>query len=126
MEDYVSFELAAKLKEKGYPQYHSAFRSYFIGDDIPRIAEIGDVIYRTKIEGEEHLIACPSISQVLKWLRGKQLMVEIPINLLDEGTWSFSFRIQTSEFYESSTRHDYVSWEDAALACIEYILDNLI
>ena len=79
-----------------------------------------------KKEDDTHLIACPTISQVLKWLREKQIMVEIPISLLDDGTWGFSFRIQTKYFYESSTKWDYKSWEEASLVGIEYILDNLI
>ena len=124
-EDFVSFELAKKLQEKGYPQHHSAFRSYFIGDDIPRIAEVGDVIYRTKIEGEEHLIACPTISQVLKWLR-ENYSIHIEIRLFVKAFGFDILEIHSKKKLAWSGVREFDSYEQAAIACIEYVLDNLI
>lgn len=125
--DFISFELAKKLKEKGYPQHHSAFRSYFIGDDKPRIAEVGDVIYRTKIEVEEHLIACPTISQVLKWLREeKKIYVSIMLFMFKEG-WCYEIvQIWKNPKLITTQRNSCDTYEKAAIAGIEYVLNNLI
>ena len=116
-EDYVSFELAKKLKEKGF----SCTTETIYFED----GGIGVYTGHDKTLGSD-LFPRPYISQVLKWLREKQIMVEIPISLMDNGNWAYSFRIQTEGYYESSIISDYKSWEEAALICIKYILDNLI
>ena len=116
-EDYVSFELAKKLKEKGFLYITEIV--YFKDGSI--------CVYTGRDKTlDSDLFARPTIAQVLKWLRGKQIMVEIPISLMDNGVWHFGFRIQTKDFYERSWNCDYKSWEQAALACIEYVLDKIV
>lgn len=120
MSEYVTIELAKKLKEKGFPQGSKddiTERYYTISDSLTAAMMMSN--------GEEAKWYCPTIAQVLKWLREQDIMVEIIPSLVDDGTWTFSFRIQTNKFYDRSTK-DYDSYESAALACIEYILNNLI
>ena len=117
--DFAPFELAVKLKEKGYPQ------DGFIGYD-----EFGALCI-----GDEHSVVCaaPTISQVLKWLRNKK---KIYVSILPVATFStinkvaFYYLIEynsTGETMESIEQDNYcVEWNDAALAGIEYTLDNLI
>lgn len=141
MEDFVSFEIAKKLKEKGYPQdiqhcigwypteyyKNSCIGEYFEGE-LQEIEDYyGDRISAIHIiENEKKGVIAPTIPQVLKWLREKDIMVEIIVNLGDNGVWQFAFRVQTKKFYERATKCDYTSYESAALFCIEYIIDNLI
>lgn len=153
MEDFVTFKISQKLKEKGFNE-----KCLFAYNDEqiinPKVVEeYGDlsddgyyeltkngggklkwdnvyiyeqqIILRDKIIIKRNFIDAPTISQVLKWLRGKDIMVEIPPVLCDDGTWSFSFRVQTKKLYDRSMK-DYTSYEEAALACIEHVLDNLI
>lgn len=99
--DFVSFELSKKLKEKGFP--------------------LVDYI--------------PTISKVLKWLREeKHLHIE-----LVAAAYGYNFIVsQTPEnggtdYYSSAVGYDgpndggaWDSYESAALAGIEYVIDNLI
>lgn len=116
--EIVSFEIAKKLKEKGFREKVNAY--YGKRENIFNVhpaLDMNDAGYRA---------SAPTISQVLKWLREKDIMVEIPVDLGDNGVWQFTFRIQTKEFYERATKCDYASYESAALSCIEYVIDNLI
>lgn len=125
MEDFVPFELAKKLKEKGYPQ-HITEDAYIVDNYGEDECDIGDLLPIPLIPDYMDDVAAPTIAQVLKWLREKDIMVEIPVDLGDNGVWQFTFRIQTKEFYERATKCDYASYESAALSCIEYVIDNLI
>ena len=114
-EYFVSFEIAKKLKEKGFKTENTDW-CYLDGDlvQVKKYINISPYEY------------APTISQVLKWLREKDIMVEIPVDLGDNGVWQFTFRIQTKEFYDRATKDDYTSYESAALAGIEHVIDNLI
>ncbi len=119
-EDYVTIELAKKLKEKGFPQGNK--------DDITEKYYTIDNSFTAAVmmtNGEDVKWYCPTISQVLKWLREQDIMVEIIPSLVDDGTWTFSFRIQTKKFYDRAMT-DYNSYEEAVMECIGYILDNLM
>ena len=118
-DDFVGFSLAVKLNEKGFPQ------DVFIGYD-----EFG-----TLCIGDEHSLVCaaPTISQVLKWLRKeKKIYIEI---FLYNGKYSCFVKSVTQIceegfFHEclndNTTDEEYDTYEQAALAGIEYVLDNLI
>ena len=141
MEDFVSFEIAKKLKEKGftcecpfamynkYEQFcplYSSEKFYFGIDDF-----------------DKHAYIAPTISQVLKWLR-KEKKIFITINIIycyeDEehpfptnpknepilkgyyyGIWelgNLNDKNALSKYFEAP--------EEAAIAGIEYVIDNLI
>jgi hypothetical protein len=68
--------------------------------------------------------SAPTISQILKWLREeKKLHIVIPASF-DEGYWweVRDFNREISEYSDI----EYTSYEEATLAGIEYVLDNLI
>lgn len=119
--EIVTFEIAKKLKGKSFPQKtagrYSMIDCFYYED--------GRLFFHGGACDVNEAYTAPTISQVLKWLRERDIMVEIIPSLVDDGTWTFSFRIQTKKFYDRSTK-DYNSYELAALACIEYVLDNLI
>lgn len=122
MDEFVTFEIAKKLRNLGY---NTPFFFFYRTDDklIHHAIVNNPLVYGESIDDE--VVIAPTISQVLEWLRKKDIMVEIPIVLEDDGKWSFSFRIQTKKFYDRSTK-DYTSYKLAALACIKHILDNYI
>lgn len=116
-EDFVTFEIAKKLEEKGFD-------------------------WDTSEMFERNILACryedyrkPTISQVLKWLREeKKIFVEIALSpegyryLIYTGVCCTD---TTSAFYFSfdgfwNHENNYITYEQAALAGIEYVLDNLI
>lgn len=123
--EFVNFEIAKKLKEKGFD-------------------------WETSNVYEKNILACryedypkPTISQVLKWLREEKSIYVEPCILADSDTdadgkvinkysyWSFSIvSIETGDMiyfeYEHIDDKRFETYEQAALAGIEYVLNNLI
>lgn len=139
MEDFVTFELAKKLKEKGYPQ--RTFGEY----DMQGACYIEDGRFYENgcITEVARAYTSPTIYQVMKWLRNeKNIHITILVitdfstdadnNICEE--WSFwSFYVTNlndgSTIYDDCERIDsieYQSYEESAIAGIEYVLDNLI
>ena len=91
-----------------------------------RIYKFNNIWHRDNIDA-------PTISQVLKWLREKK---KIYVSILPFATHStinkvaFYYLIKynsTDETMEGIEQNTYCAeWNDAALAGIEYVLDNLI
>ena len=74
-EDFTPFELAVKLKEKGFD---IPFYFYYRTDDklIHHAMVTKPLVYCDKIDDE--VVCAPTISQVLKWLREeKKIYIEI-------------------------------------------------
>ena len=122
-EDFVTYELAVKLKEKGYPQHitDDAYITDNYGEDE---YDIGDRLPIPLIPDYMDDVAAPTISQVLKWLRNTHnLHVETyPCGL---GMWKFLVtNITTLE--ERALCDKYMSSEQAAIAGVNYCLENLI
>lgn len=136
MEDFINFDIAKKLKEKGFPQ--KTFGTYdmvgatYLNDG--RFYKDGCIYHKEDVY---------TISQVLKWLREeKELHVEPCIlvdsdpgtdgNIINEYTyWSFCVtNIETGDMiyfeYEHIDDKRFDTYEQAALAGIEYVIDNLI
>lgn len=135
MKDFITYELAVKLKEKGYPQ-HICDYAYIIEDDYEENkCVVRDREYISFIPDYLPTIAAPVISQVLKWLREeKKISIEIGIHCLLKwmcSIYAFSDGIEDFTQYDNDGINDtiyilYNSYEQAALAGIEYVLDNLI
>lgn len=123
-EDLVPFELAVKLKENGFDyKCHYCYKNSIIMSQCsePLNHNVDAVIY-----------SAPTISQVLKWLREeKKIYIEI---FLYDGKYSCLVkditRICDDLFHkclnEDTDDEEYATYEQAALAGIEYVLDNLI
>lgn len=94
-EDFVTFEISKKLKEKWYYNYAS-YWGY-----------------------------TPTIHQVLKWLRDEK---KIAINIeFIPYVWQYKiFDMSFKSRFEPCGLTLFSGYEEAALAGIEYVLDNLI
>ena len=142
MEDFVPFEIAKKLKEKGFPQ-HITDEAYIVDNYGEDECDIGDRLPIPLVPDYMDDIAAPTISQVLKWLREeKKIFVAINIGYCYEsseipfptnpkmepilkgyyyGIWeldNLNDKNGHSEYFETP--------EQAAIAGIEYVIDNLI
>lgn len=125
MKDIVPFELAKKLKEKGYPQrtfgdYDMIGSTYF---------EDGRYYKDGCICNKNDAYTAPQIHQVLKWLREeKKLHIELWTVGKKPIKWCHTIttlsHVGEKQGWSSGKRGD--SYEAAALAGIEYVLDNLI
>lgn len=134
MENFVPYKLAVKLEQKGFKQGYNifGFRPIFSNETTIRfISNIG--AYQNEYFGEN--IAAPTISQVLTWLR-KEKKIHIAITITQDnnerfGGWDciivdFSSKNHRYIFDACRYKNENRSYELAALAGIEYILDNLI
>jgi hypothetical protein len=135
--------LAKKLKEKGFDCnepfamynelgiFHPLYTSC---DETLENCIFGNRGYYDYDDFDEYDCVCPTISQVLKWLR-EEKKIHICIDIYDDG-WFFdiaSFYKGDTGVYEiewsyksSNVTPNYDSFEQAAIAGIEYCLDNLI
>lgn len=123
MEDFVPFEIANKLKEKGFRKpcilYYNSdkVRTWFNEPDIAK-----NFVPTTL--GNDDVLA-PAISQVLKWLREeKKLFIEISCNYTDYFPTVRLLDSRQTDYIRGDVV--YSTYEQAALAGIEYSLDNLI
>lgn len=117
MEDFVSFDLAKKLKEKGFDKY--CCRAY---------SEIGCFNDTdTYKDSEEFYCYAPQISQVLKWLREeKRIEVNACWDNFDAKWIGYASEMEKPDLVGYYTSIDYDSYEEAAIASINWTLDNLI
>lgn len=145
-EDFVPYELAVKLKEKGFPQSPDWFNysSYYEWDGLRKIHSLCNAsVWFDSNTNRDNIYIAPTISQVFKWLREeKRIFVAINIGYCYEsderpfptnskmepilkgyyyGIWeldNLNDKNGHSEYFETP--------ELAALAGIEYVIDNLI
>lgn len=120
-EDFVPYELAVKLKEKGYPQrccgkYDMIGACYF---NDGRFYEDGCIAL------VEDCFTAPRIDQVLKWLR-EEKNIHIEIRLFTCGYGFDIYKIYPKERIVWSGTLEYKTFEQAAIKGIEYTLYNLI
>lgn len=134
-EEFVTFEIAEKLKEKGY---NKPFYFYYRTDDecIHHVNTCDPLVYSDKIDDE--VVIAPTTSQVLKWLREEKAISVEPY------ASASGWRVTICRAYHQD-RCDagggtclkeevigyndggaFEKYEEAALAGIEYVLDNLI
>jgi nucleoside-diphosphate-sugar epimerase len=125
MKDFVNFELAKKLKEKGYLQAKK--------DTLAMYNDEGDWFsLATNLDKDEYSFEdfdnrdyiCPTIAQVLAWLR-EEHKLHVCINLDSNKNWFYSIEGITGNTDITDT-HDYFSYEEAAISGICYALDTLI
>lgn len=121
-EDYVSFETAKLLKEKGFDEYCP--KSYFKMNKT--LKESGFSEWEKANE-----IKAPTQSLAMKWLRKiHNIFIVIEPHMYDyinERNSSYVTSLwQGDNYYENITSRDYPTYEEACEAVIKYCLENLI
>ncbi len=129
MSDFVSFGLAKKLKEKGYPQKPDNINCmpYYEYDEVGNHAALcNEIVWHMSTEPRDNIFAAPAIHKVLKWLR-EENKIHISIDIWGR-TWGYDVLILPSGNSLHWTAYDenINNYEQAALAGIEYVIDNLI
>lgn len=128
-EDFVSFDLAKKLKEKGYPQKpdNISCMPYYEYDDVANYTALcNEIVWHMSSEPRDNIFAAPAIHKVLKWLR-EEKKIHICIGICIAPTFSWDYEIVNLDddcYIHAECGYD--SYEDAASNGISYILDNLI
>jgi len=133
-EDYVSFEIAKLLKEKGFDELTGFV--YSENGELMKLSDFG-VRYLSNndcddyphwqfpFEGVTSIVSAPTLQMVMKWLREKEIFVEVTHTLFSSPhKYQYSIFRTEPEFYITSDEHK--SYEEACNAAIEYCLKNLI
>ena len=140
MEDFVPFEIAKKLKEKGFTCKYPFAMYNELGSYCPLTTSSDYVTcesgykyrcYYDYNDFDENDFIAPTISQVLKWLI-EEKNINIIVEISDSG-WYYTLYPNVrwendklkSDTYIMSFKHK-TSYEQAALVGIEYVLNNLI
>lgn len=126
MEDFVTFEIAKKLKEKGFPQV--TFGNYAMQSAC--YVEDGRFYENGCITEVSRAYTAPTISQVLKWLR-EDKKIHIAVDIMRPypqsqiTNWGYNIvLIDKYEVYHFNWNLD--TYDESVLDGIEYVLDNLI
>ena len=120
-EDYVSFETAKLLKEKGFDDF--TCHSYFYKN--------GDIEEETRYEGD---FGRPTLQMVMKWLRevhNIHISIEIGFDIDNHQYYFFvpsvcSFSDKSGEYETPFGEKEFNTYEEACEAAIKYCLENLI
>ena len=126
-EDFVTYEIAKKLEAKGMGNDGN----YGYNDK----GEICVPVYNLDDDQVKDMCPCPQIHEVLKWLREVKGIDVLPqrghINLDNNGKVTRYYNVNI--YFErrfactlDNDEQDYSTYEQAAIAGIEYVIDNLM
>jgi len=132
-EDYVSFEVANLLKEKGFDGTCYACYEYF---------ESGVTLYRgwpfeykgTPVKNSHDRIKCPTLQMAMKWLREeKHIYIQIMLDSFAcEGSSGYYVVLQKTDSDYESMLSDFVeavfyeTYKEAAMEAIKICLTKLL
>ena len=121
-EDYVSFEIAKLLKEKGFNGLCTAYYDCFTTDNFHCGNEPTDFnSIDTKIRD---IVAAPTLQMAMKWLREVyglfiRITEDVTGNVFEWSVYQKNYGCKASTYVEDS-------YEQACEAAIKYCLENLI
>jgi len=122
-EDYVSFETAKLLKEKGFdePVLFTIDREGF--QQYPKNLEF-EYLHNSEVSADEY--ACPTLQLAMKWLREVHNIDIIITSSKDESynKRKYTYVIVSKRF--TGTDNVKRNYEEACEAAIKYCLENLI
>lgn len=126
--DFVTYKIGKKLKEKGFNQ--PCLAHYTNGKFEYNIEYCDAAILQDLYQNWGNNVGCfvdaPTISQVLKWLREeKKIYLEIVI-VVDAEYMCDIYKINPRPIECLGSTEYFKTYEQAALAGVEYCLDNLI
>jgi hypothetical protein len=124
---FVSRDLAIKLKEKGFDRPCLGFYNPIQDELQLYCSNDRDVTYKnilTSVYKNKVLVDAPTIEQVLKWLREEKDFMVFPVYSKNTSRWYCE--IINADSLESYKLPLSDSYEDAAIAGIEYVINNLI
>jgi hypothetical protein len=134
---FVNKQLAYKLKEKGFDRPCLGFYNPIQDELQLYCSNDRDVTYKnilTSVYKNKVLVDAPTIEQVLKWLR-EEKDIDIVIEPIDRNTIYMGGEKYILAIYFCGKRDykihkdnndKFVKWEDACIAGIEYVINNLI
>jgi hypothetical protein len=118
-EDYVSFEVAKLLKEKGFDV---ECNTYFISDD-----EIAAIPIKRDFNNHGIYLSAPTLQMVMKWLREVHgLFISIGNDGIDYNWQIINVKDRTNKTYLTEPYAGYGTYEKAVEGAIKYCLTNYV
>ena len=121
-EDYVSFETAKLLKEKGFK---TPVETGYYGD--------GRICHNLALDfmdynHEDGYYSRPTIQMAMKWLREvHDIFIKLEFDVDEDIQWHPSLAlIKGNKYIHTNELQWYDTYEDACEAAIKYCLENLI
>ena len=128
-EDYVSYEVAKLLKEKGFDEIECV--GYYCNDK-PKDVQIS-YCGETNSTWENRCCQAPTHQMAMKWLREEhKIFVEPSVAIDLNGKYHYCFRLLNSICKDILEPKDLVkidfkdTYEEAVEAALKYSLENLI
>ena len=131
-EDYVSFEIAKLLKEKGFDEQCYAYYNIFYDNDGKDLKLWRK--YPHRAQPNTNYLNVPTLQTAMKWLREEHKLEVRSTYDYDKDSWwghinpMFEETDGNSDIYQKALRFDYQgkSYEEACDAAIKYCIENLI
>ena len=135
--NFIDKQLSIKLKEKGFDRPCLGVYNPIQDELQLYCANNKDVTYKnilTSVYKNKVLVDAPTIEQVLEWLR-EEKDIDIVIYPIDRNTiymggekyiLSIYFCGKRDYKIHKDNNDKFVKWEDACIAGIEYVINNLI
>ena len=124
-EDYVSFELAKLLKEKGFD---GECWDAYTGNNWTYEPPFKNSEFN--LDAEKSFFTIPTIQMAMKWLREvHSLYIDIVTSFSQDGicyTFSCSNTMDLIQGTKGTSYHEYQTYEEACEEAIKYCLENLI
>ena len=121
-EDYVSFETAKLLKEKGFDERTN---SYFTDNN-----EIAVSWFFSRYNRESTYLSAPTLQMAMKWLRFRNWVIcVIPMSFclgLVTTSWGYNIWADDNLEIDEENTPKFKTYEEACEAGIKYCLENLI
>lgn len=126
-EDYVSFEVAKLLKEKGFNEI--CFALY---NPSEKLIQCGVMLNNTQVGRVEGSYSAPTLQMATKWLREVHkididIVSRLSLNADNDHCYSYDIKHQYDKYhYKTYTDGEYLNFEESCEAAIKYCLENLI
>lgn len=120
-EDYVSFEVAKLLKEKGFDSVTEKYYLKYKGEYI--------LVSRGTAEHPDSSIDVPTLQMAMKWLRevyNLHIAVIIAYRHLPRRYEAHIMKLKSIDDFILNQLVDFASYEEACNSAIRYTLENLI
>lgn len=126
-EDYVSFETAKLLKEKGFDE--SCYQKY---DDEGYLSFNHVGYINNEKPCDDFYALAPTLQMARKWLRLKykidiDIVSRLSLNADDDHCYSYYIKHQYDKYYyKTYTDGEYLEYEDAVEGALKFSLENLV
>ena len=135
-EDYVSFEVAKLLKEKGFDEESWCVYDLVNKQFASEIGEPGDFLWNFRFNHglPTSVASAPTLQKAMKWLR-KEHNLAISVSVTVDGWHSYvsqikldseGFVVDIIDGIDDGNIPNYDTYEEACEAAIKYCLEKLI